>query len=75
MPVIPKPIDCIQIDWVSVDGNTHADWFCTIEYGRKQWGNVCGDLSYVHICNSPRLSLLRYLLDLPLVSVHIQEIA
>jgi len=73
MPRLPKPIACMEVTWTTAEGHRTTEYFCTREYGKKVWGSVYGELSYVSICEDPRQGLLRFLSHAPLSEVILRE--
>lgn len=64
-----------SITWKTMSNNYRTDYFCTIPFAIKTWGDkVWNELSYVHVWNNPRFGLELFLKDLPFVDVTIKVI-
>jgi hypothetical protein len=66
-----KQGDMWVIDWHTVEGEARQDFFCTRATAKKYWGNVAGELSWVHIWDKPEEGVRHYLSHLPLHNVYV----
>jgi hypothetical protein len=63
-----------QIKWHNTDGQERTDFFTTRKRATEVWGDICGELSYVHIWAKPTEGLKKFIQTLPLDMVDIIKI-
>jgi hypothetical protein len=66
--------DLYQIRWYNKDGKQRMEFFTTQKRAKIIWGDICGELSWVHIWLKPEMGLRAYLQHLPLDLVEIVKI-
>ncbi len=65
--------DLYQIRWYK-DGKEIIEFFTTQKKATEDWGDTCGELGYIHICENPIEGLRKYIQTLPLDLVDIVKI-
>lgn len=66
--------DLYQIRWFNKDGIEITEFFTTRNRATQIWGDICGELSYVHIWDKPVEGLQKFIQTLPLDLVDIVKI-
>ena len=66
--------DLYQIRWFNKNGKEITEFFTTRERATDIWGDICGELSYVHIWDKPIEGLQKFIQTLPLDLVDIVKI-
>jgi hypothetical protein len=66
--------DLYQIRWFNKDGVEVTEFFTTRKRATEIWGDICGELSYVHILDKPIDELRIFIQNLPLDLVDIVKI-
>jgi hypothetical protein len=66
--------DLYEVNWTNKDGKERIDYFTTHERAKAIWGDICTELSWVHIWAKPEMGVRAYLQHLPLDLVEIIKI-
>lgn len=66
--------DLYQVNWVTCDGKDRLEYFTTRARAQETWGDVCGQLDYVHIWIKPEDGVRAFLQHLPLNMVEIIKV-